>query len=221
MYLRVYDIRDSSHQTPPSSSLSYSITHPDITLPTPTLLTITYTQVLWFLHIFSFPGGLDTRDPVVTQSRRIDWIVTGSGVTNNPRHGVFYSVVRWPHSTIKDQVTRIGRSEFDPWKRECRKGSLCPGDSWYKYRGISGDIPRGLDCSFVLYLEPNLSSRSYGGFNHYVDSHVLCVVLFLTWGTHTYVEIFSYILNIFCEAIARIHCKNPLRNHQFIQTRSN
>jgi hypothetical protein len=30
-------------------------------------------------------------------------------------------------------------------------------DSWDKScdRGMSGDIPRGLDCSFVLYLEPN------------------------------------------------------------------
>jgi hypothetical protein len=26
------------------------------------------------------------------------------------------------------------------------------GDSWHKYRGISGDISRGLDCTFVLYI---------------------------------------------------------------------
>ena len=32
---------------------------------------------------------------------------------------------------------------------------MCHSDSWYKYRGISRDIPKGLHCSFVLYLEPN------------------------------------------------------------------
>ena len=26
------------------------------------------------------------------------------------------------------------------------------GDSWNEYRGMSGDLPRGLDCSFVLYI---------------------------------------------------------------------
>ena len=33
--------------------------------------------------------------------------------------------------------------------------SVCHGDSWHKYQGIFGDIPRGLDGSFVLFLEPN------------------------------------------------------------------
>ncbi len=46
MYLRVYGSRDSSHQTSPSPSLWYLITHSHNTLPT----TITYTQVLWFLE---------------------------------------------------------------------------------------------------------------------------------------------------------------------------
>ncbi len=32
---------------------------------------------------------------------------------------------------------------------------ICPGYSWHKYRGISGDIAMGLDCRFVLHLEPN------------------------------------------------------------------
>ncbi len=50
MHLRVYDSRDSSHQSAPSPSLYYSLTHAHITLPTPTLLTITRTQVLWFLE---------------------------------------------------------------------------------------------------------------------------------------------------------------------------
>jgi hypothetical protein len=78
MYLCVYDNRDSSRQTAPSPSLCYSLTHahrsigyrnrnpqplPDSaarlmhllthahrTLPTPTLITIRCTQVLWFLE---------------------------------------------------------------------------------------------------------------------------------------------------------------------------
>ena len=50
MYLRVYDSRDSSHQSAPSPSVCYSFTHAHSTLPTPTLLTITCTQVLWFLE---------------------------------------------------------------------------------------------------------------------------------------------------------------------------
>jgi hypothetical protein len=48
--LRVYDSRDRSHQSVPSPSLYYSLTHPHITLPTRTVLTITCTQVLWFLE---------------------------------------------------------------------------------------------------------------------------------------------------------------------------
>jgi hypothetical protein len=50
MYLRVYDNRDSSHQSTPSPSLCSSLTHAHITLPTPMLITITCTQVLWFLE---------------------------------------------------------------------------------------------------------------------------------------------------------------------------
>jgi hypothetical protein len=50
MYLRVYDSRISSHQPPPSPSLSYLLTHAHSTLPTPTLITITCTQVLWCLE---------------------------------------------------------------------------------------------------------------------------------------------------------------------------
>ncbi len=48
--LRVYDNRDNSHQSAPSPSLCYSLTHVHSTLPTPTLITITCTQVLWFLE---------------------------------------------------------------------------------------------------------------------------------------------------------------------------
>jgi hypothetical protein len=63
MYLRVYDRRDSSRQPAPSPSLCSSLTHTHITLPKPMFLTITYTQVLWFLErltwsrplFFSFP----------------------------------------------------------------------------------------------------------------------------------------------------------------------
>jgi hypothetical protein len=62
MYLRVYDNRDSVydnrdnfHQPSPSPSLCYSLTHSHITLPTPTLITITYTQVLWFLERLTRP----------------------------------------------------------------------------------------------------------------------------------------------------------------------
>jgi hypothetical protein len=50
MYLRVYDNQDISRQPVPSPSLSYSFTHTHNTLPTLTLLTITWTQVLWFLE---------------------------------------------------------------------------------------------------------------------------------------------------------------------------
>jgi hypothetical protein len=50
MYSRVYDNRDSSHQSAPSPSLCSSLTHAHSTLPTPTLITITWTQVLWFLE---------------------------------------------------------------------------------------------------------------------------------------------------------------------------
>ncbi len=54
MYLRVYDNRDRSHQSAPSPSLWYLLTHAHITLPTPTLLTITWTQVLWFLECLTW-----------------------------------------------------------------------------------------------------------------------------------------------------------------------
>jgi hypothetical protein len=55
IHLRVYDNRDSSHQSAPSPSLCYSLTHAHSTLPTPTILTITYTQVLWFLECLTRP----------------------------------------------------------------------------------------------------------------------------------------------------------------------
>ncbi len=55
MNLRVYDNRDNSHQSAPSLSLCYSLTHAHITLPTPTLITITCTQVLWFLERLTRP----------------------------------------------------------------------------------------------------------------------------------------------------------------------
>ena len=55
MYLRVHDSRDSSFKPTLSPSLSHSLTHPHNTLPTPTLLTITCTQVLWFLARLARP----------------------------------------------------------------------------------------------------------------------------------------------------------------------
>ena len=55
MHLRVYDSRDRSCQTVPSPSLCYLFTHEHITLPTPTLITITSTQVLWFLECLTRP----------------------------------------------------------------------------------------------------------------------------------------------------------------------
>jgi hypothetical protein len=55
MHLRVYDSRDNSHQPAPSPSLYYSLTHAHSTLPTPTLLTITCTEVLWFLERLTRP----------------------------------------------------------------------------------------------------------------------------------------------------------------------
>jgi hypothetical protein len=55
MHLRVYDNRDDSHQSAPSPSLCYSLTHAHNTLSTPTLLTITCTQVLWFLECLTRP----------------------------------------------------------------------------------------------------------------------------------------------------------------------
>ncbi len=55
MNLRVYDNRDNSHQSVPSPSLCYSLRHTHSTLPTPTLITITYTQVLWFLERLTRP----------------------------------------------------------------------------------------------------------------------------------------------------------------------
>ncbi len=55
MYLLVYDSRVSSHHPPPSPSLCYLFTHAHRTLPTSTLLTITYTQVLWFLERLTCP----------------------------------------------------------------------------------------------------------------------------------------------------------------------
>jgi hypothetical protein len=56
MHLRVYESRDSSRQPAPSPSLSYSLTHAHSTLPTPTLITITCTQVLWFLERLTRPA---------------------------------------------------------------------------------------------------------------------------------------------------------------------
>ncbi len=55
MQLRVYDIRDNSHQSVPSPSLYYSLTYVHNTLPTSMLLTISYTQVLWFLECLTRP----------------------------------------------------------------------------------------------------------------------------------------------------------------------
>ncbi len=55
MYLRVYDSRDSSRQPAPSPSVCYSLKHAHSTLPTPTILTITCTQVLWFLELLTRP----------------------------------------------------------------------------------------------------------------------------------------------------------------------
>ena len=55
MYLRVYDSRDSSRQSVPSPSVYYSLTRAHSTLPTLTLLTITCTQVLWFLERLTRP----------------------------------------------------------------------------------------------------------------------------------------------------------------------
>jgi hypothetical protein len=55
MNLRVYDNRENSHQSAPSPSLCYSLTHAHNTLPTPTLITITCTQVLWFLERLTRP----------------------------------------------------------------------------------------------------------------------------------------------------------------------
>jgi hypothetical protein len=55
MNLRVYDSRHSSCQPAPSPSLCYSFTHAHSTLPTPTLITITCTQVLWFLERLTRP----------------------------------------------------------------------------------------------------------------------------------------------------------------------
>jgi hypothetical protein len=56
MYLCVYDNRDSSHQSAPSPSLCYSLTHAHNTLPTPMFITITCTQVLWFLERLTRPA---------------------------------------------------------------------------------------------------------------------------------------------------------------------
>jgi hypothetical protein len=55
MHLRVYDSRDNSHQSSPSPSIYYSLTHVHSTLPTSTVLTITCTQVLWFLERVTGP----------------------------------------------------------------------------------------------------------------------------------------------------------------------
>jgi hypothetical protein len=55
IYLRVYDSRVSSHQSAPSPSLCYLLTHAHSTLPTPTLITITCTQVLWCLERLTRP----------------------------------------------------------------------------------------------------------------------------------------------------------------------
>jgi hypothetical protein len=55
MYLRVYDSRVSSHLPEPSPSLCYLLTHAHSTLPTPTLITITCTQVLWCLERLTRP----------------------------------------------------------------------------------------------------------------------------------------------------------------------
>jgi hypothetical protein len=53
---RVYDNRDNSHQSAPSPSLYSSLTHAHNTLPTPTLITITCTQVIWFLECLTRPA---------------------------------------------------------------------------------------------------------------------------------------------------------------------
>ena len=68
MYLRVYDNRDSSRQSAPSPSLCYSLTHAHSTLPTSTLITITCTQVLWFLERLTRPtvsSGETTRTRLI------------------------------------------------------------------------------------------------------------------------------------------------------------
>ncbi len=55
MYLRVYDSRVTSHQSVPSPSPCYLVTHEHSTLPTPTFITITCTQVLWCLERLTRP----------------------------------------------------------------------------------------------------------------------------------------------------------------------
>jgi hypothetical protein len=55
MYLRVYDSRVRSHQPAPSPSLCYLLTHAHNPLPTSTIITITWTQVLWFLERLTRP----------------------------------------------------------------------------------------------------------------------------------------------------------------------
>ncbi len=58
-YLSVYDNRDRGSETalfsPPPSSLTHVHNIQTPTLPTPTLLTFTYTQVLWFLSCLTRP----------------------------------------------------------------------------------------------------------------------------------------------------------------------
>jgi hypothetical protein len=66
MYLRVYDSRVSSHQPAPTLSLCYLLTHAHSTLFTPTLPTITCTQVLCFLD-------------------RLTWSTVSCGVTTSTR----------------------------------------------------------------------------------------------------------------------------------------
>jgi hypothetical protein len=55
MYLRIYDSRVSSHQAAHSVSLCYSFTDAHRTFPTPTLITISCTQVLWCLERLTRP----------------------------------------------------------------------------------------------------------------------------------------------------------------------
>jgi hypothetical protein len=67
MYLRVYDNRVSSRQPAPSPSLCFFLTHTHNTLPTPTLLTITCTQLLCLLERLTWP----TVSCCVTTSTRL------------------------------------------------------------------------------------------------------------------------------------------------------
>ena len=120
-----------------------------------------------------------------------------------------FSTLRWNSAPVPT-LRHIRSNCALRGKAQCILTNSIGGVITSQWSGMRGQ-EWGIETSFRLRIMDHLPNKFPS----------LWVVLFLTWGTHTYVENFAYIHHMFCEPIARIHRKTPLRNHQFIQTRSN